>query len=122
MGAKQGAKVPVVDWALSGLRRHSEGAGVKLPALEQTGCQLRGATDPIRRPCRLRGLRGGAARPASRKPSACQRVRFCGLVFELRADVGAQCHLGDLPDLGARQRVDDFEAFGPLVLGQAFSL
>ena len=28
-----------------------------------------------------------------------------GLVFELRADVGAQCHLGDLPDLRARQRV-----------------
>ena len=36
MGAKQGAKVPVVVWALSGLRRHSEGAGVKLPGLEQT--------------------------------------------------------------------------------------
>jgi hypothetical protein len=43
-------------------------------------------------------------------------------VFELRADVGAQCHLGDLPDLGARQRVDQFETFGPLVLGQALSL
>jgi hypothetical protein len=36
MGAKQGAKVPVVVRAVSGLRRHSEGAGVKLPPLEQT--------------------------------------------------------------------------------------
>src|SRR5580692_2042781 len=36
MGAKQGAKVPVVVWAVSGLRPHSEGAGVKLPPLEQT--------------------------------------------------------------------------------------
>jgi hypothetical protein len=44
-----------------------------------------------------------------------------GLVFELRANVGAQCHLGDLPYLGARQGVYDFETFGPLVLGQALS-
>src|SRR6202035_3382018 len=44
------------------------------------------------------------------------------LAFELRADVGAQCRLGDLPDLGPRQRVDEFETFGPLVLGQALSL
>jgi hypothetical protein len=43
-------------------------------------------------------------------------------VFELRADVCAQCHLGDLPYLGARQRVDEFEAFGPFVLGQALGL
>ena len=43
-------------------------------------------------------------------------------MFELRAGVGAQCHLGDLPDLGARQRVDRFETLGLLVLGQALSL
>ena len=38
--------------------------------------------------------------------------------FELRADVGAQYHLGDLPDLGARQRVEEFETFGPLYLAR----
>jgi AcrR family transcriptional regulator len=44
------------------------------------------------------------------------------LVFELRADVGAQGHLGDLSDLSAWQHVDEFEAFGPLVLGESRSL
>jgi hypothetical protein len=36
MGAKQGAKVPIWVWVVSELRRRSDGAGVKLPPLEQT--------------------------------------------------------------------------------------
>src|ERR1700734_342564 len=51
-----------------------------------------------------------------------RRLARAALVFELRADVGSQRHLGDLTELGARQRADEFETFGPLVLGQALSL
>jgi hypothetical protein len=41
MGAKQGASVSVWVWVVSELRRRSDGAGVKLPLPEQTGCLLR---------------------------------------------------------------------------------
>jgi hypothetical protein len=78
MGAKQGAKVPVVVWVVSGLRPHSEGAAVRLPPLEQT-----------RPPVAWRGRSDQETPRSSGKGSRAARGTDCVVPSARRA----QCHL-----------------------------